>query len=370
MALLCFEFNERNGFMTGKERITNILDRKPVDRIGIYEHFWQDTYADYAKKGKIKDGENYDDHFGFDMSVIWAFNMVLDQDFEQEIVAETEDTVTIRDGNGALLKRHKHHDTTPEHVDFSIKSREDWDKVKHMLTPDPRRINFEQYRKSKEEAAKAGRYFTLSGVLPFECMHPICGHEEMLVGMITDPEWILDMADTYISLYIGLQKILFEQEGLPDGIFFYEDMGFKDKPFMSPEHYRQLIYPSHKKAFDYAHSLGLKVIVHSCGFVEPLLPHMIDAGMDCLQVIEVKAGMDLLRIYRNHGDKIVLMGGIDVRTLYSNDKKIIDAELESKIPIVKQSYGYIAHSDHSIPKTVDYETFRYYIDKVLELGTY
>ena len=139
---------------------------------------------------------------------------------------------------------------------------------------------------------------------------------------------------------------------------------------MSPELYRKLIYPGHKLLFDYLHSLGLKVIVHSCGFVEPLVPHMIDAGMDCLQVIEVKAGMDLLRLQRNYGDKIVLMGGIDVRALYSNDKKAVDAELEAKIPTVMKGYGYIAHSDHSIPKTVDYETFRYYIDRVLELGTY
>ncbi|MDR2569054.1 MAG: hypothetical protein LBD23_01985 [Oscillospiraceae bacterium] len=356
--------------MTGKERITRILNREPVDRIGIYEHFWIDTYADYEKKGKIKEGEDYDSHFGFDMSIFWPLNLMIDIDFEHETVAETEDTITIKDGNGALLKRHKHHDTTPEHVDFTIKSREDWDKVKHMLTPDPRRINFEQYRKVKENAKNANRFFCLSGVLPFESIHPVCGHEEMLTGMLTDPDWILDMTDTYVNLIIELQKILIEKEGLPDGMFYYEDMGFKQRPFMSPEHYRELIYPSHKKAFDFAHSIGLKVIVHSCGFIEPLLPHMIDAGMDCLQVIEVKAGMDLLRIYRNHGDKIVLMGGIDVRALYSNDKATIDAELEAKIPTVMKGYGYIAHSDHSIPKTVDYETFRYYIDKVLELGTY
>jgi len=356
--------------MTGKERITNILNHQPVDRIGIYEHFWGDTHAYYVSKGKIKEGENYDDHFGFDMSISWPVSLVLDIDFEPVIVAETEDTVTMKDGNGAFLKRHKHHDTTPEHVDFSIKSREDWDKVKHMLTPDPRRINFEQYRKVKADAAKAGRYFAFAGVLPFENMHPICGHEEMLVGMLADPDWVLDMVHTYTDLHIQLQDMLFKQEGFPDGIFYYEDMGYKNKPFMSPDHYRQLIYPGHKKAFDYAHNHGLKVIVHSCGFVEPLLPHMIDAGMDCLQVIEVKAGMDLLRIYRNHGDKIALFGGIDVRALYSNDRAIIDAELEAKIPVVMQGYGYIAHSDHSIPNTVEYETFRYYIDKVLELGTY
>jgi uroporphyrinogen decarboxylase len=87
-------------------------------------------------------------------------------------------------------------------------------------------------------------------------------------------------------------------------------------------------------------------------------------------VIEVKAGMDLLRIFKNFGEKIALMGGIDVRAVYSNDKKIIDAELESKIPIVKEGFAYFLHSDHSIPKTVEYETYKYFIEKGLELGKY
>jgi len=112
------------------------------------------------------------------------------------------------------------------------------------------------------------------------------------------------------------------------------------------------------------------VIMHSCGFVEPLIPGMLKAGIDCLQVIEVKAGMDLLRIHKNYKDVLSLMGGIDVRALYSNDKSIIDKELESKIPIVKEGFGYVLHSDHSIPKTVNYDTYRYFIEKGLKLGKY
>ena len=64
------------------------------------------------------------------------------------------------------------------------------------------------------------------------------------------------------------------------------------------------------------------------------------------------------------------MGGIDVRTLYSNDREIINAELETKIPIVKGHYGYVLHSDHSIPNTVDYDSYRYFIERGLELGRY
>lgn len=357
--------------MTGKERISRILRHQPVDRVGLYEHFWPDTQKDYAAKGKIAEGESPEEHFGMDISECWAFNLVADQDFLPETVREDENTITVKDGNGALLRRHKRHDTTPEHIDFTVKEREDWEKVKPKLLENPeRRINFEAYRRAKEAAAAAGRFFVWSGVNVFESMHPVCGHEHMLAGMALDPDWVAGMAETYAALLVRLQEILFEQEGFPDGIWYYEDMGFKERPFMSPRMYKDLIFPGHKYTIDYAHKNGLPVIMHSCGYVEPLLPGMIEAGIDCLQTIEVKAGMDLLRIYREYGRQIALMGGIDVRALYSNDKDIINAELESKLPVVKQGFGYVAHSDHSIPKTVEYETLRYYMQKVLELGTY
>jgi uroporphyrinogen decarboxylase len=92
--------------------------------------------------------------------------------------------------------------------------------------------------------------------------------------------------------------------------------------------------------------------------------------MDCLQVIEVKAGMDLLDLHARYGDRISFMGGIDVRTLYTNDRAVIDAELAAKIPAVKKGFGYVLHSDHSIPNTVSYDTYRYFIRKGLELGRY
>ena len=357
--------------MTGKERMQRILKHQPVDRIGLFEHFWNDTYKTWYEQGHVPGGQSFEDHFQFDMQECWAFNLVADLDFKQQVVAEDEDTITFLDGNGAILRRHKFHDTTPEHVDFTVKEREDWGKIKPLLlNPDPRRINFEGYRKVKKAAADAGRFFVWSGINVFECIHPVCGHENMLVGMALDPDWVRDMAETYAKLTVELQKILFEQEGYPDGIWYYEDMGYKGSPFMSPQMYRDIIKPSHIYTIHYAKEHNLPVIMHSCGFVEPLLPDMIDAGIDCLQVIEIKAGMDLLKLHKLYGDRISFMGGIDVRTLYTNDRQVVLEELEKKIPLVKQGYNYVLHSDHSIPKTVDYEVYRYFIDKGLELGRY
>jgi uroporphyrinogen decarboxylase len=357
--------------MTGRERIANILQRKPVDRIGLFEHFWDDTQRIWQANGWIPDETPFEDVFGFDLQTFWAFKMVADLDFGEEIVEETEETVLKRDGNGALLRRHKLHDSTPEHVDFLVKERHGWQEyIKPKLVADRRRIDFEGYRKAKAQAAAAGRFFCWSGINVFELMHPMCGHEHMLVGMALDPDWVKDMVSTYSRVTLELQEMLFAEEGYPDGIWYYEDMGYKQHPFMSPRMYREIIQPAHTLTVGWAHARGLPVIMHSCGYVEPLLPGMLEAGIDCLQVIEVKAGMDLLRLYRDYGERLSFMGGIDVRVLYNNDRREIDAELEAKIPVVKGHYGYVLHSDHSIPNNVHPDTYRYFIKKGLGLGRY
>ncbi len=355
--------------LTGIERISNILNRKPVDRIGLFEHFWGDTRKKWQDEGHITPTEDLATHFGFDMATCGAFNMVARLDFAPEVLEETDETILTRDGNGAVLRRHKLHNATPEHVDFAVQDRESWESlVKPHLTPTRERIRFDGYRQARYLSQQHDRFFCWSGVNVFELMHPVCGHEHMLIGMATDPGWVQDMADVYSNLTISLMEILFSEEGNPDGIWFFEDMGFKQHPFMSPDMYQALIQPAHRKTIDFAHSRNLPVIMHSCGFVEPLLPHMVEAGIDCLQVLEIKAGMDPLRIKKNFGDKIAICGGMDARNLVANDLDAIRNELQDKIPAIKENY--ILHSDHSIPTTTNYETYRFFVDEGLRLGQY
>jgi len=357
--------------MTGYERTLNMLKRQPIDRIPVFEHFWNDTHKVWTQKGYIPEDVAFADYFSFDMDAASALNLVADIDFEPVIVEETDETMLIRDGNGALLRRHKLHDTTPEHVDFAVKERGGWEElIKPLLKPEAARIDFEGYRLKRQDCKAKNRFFYFSCAHVFECLHPVCGHEHMLAGMALDPEWVLDMSNTYGDLIADMMQMLFDKEGKPDGIFFYEDMGFLGRPFMSPAMYKELIQPAHKKTIALAHSMGLPVVMHSCGMVEKLLPGMIEAGIDCLQVIEVKAGMDLLKLHSMYGSHLSFMGGIDIREVYPNDLARIDRELEKKIPIVKQGYGYTLHSDHSIPATVDMPTYKYFIEKGIELGTY
>ena len=357
--------------LTGRERTELLLNHKKPDRIGLYERFWGDTHKSWQDSGKISESTDFAAHFGYDICDAWGFSFEADLDYTPEIIAEDDDTITVKDQNYAILRHHKKHASTPEHIRFTVDSREKWEElIKPHIFANEKRIHLDAYRGAKKYAAERGLFFLWTGLGMFELIHPVCGHENFMMAMIDDPDWVIDMCDTYAKVTIELWDILFDKEGLPDGFWINEDMGYKGAPFMSPAMYRQFIQPSHELLCRYAHSKNLKVIMHSCGFIEPLLPYMIETGIDCLQAMEVKAGMDLLRIYKNFGDKIALMGGIDIRALCSNDRAVIDAELEAKIPIVKEGFAYFLHSDHSIPNTVEYETYKYFVEKGLELGRY
>ncbi|MCE5198572.1 hypothetical protein LLG39_06315, partial [bacterium] len=322
--------------MTSYERMLNTLNRKPVDRVPVAVTPWGATVERWKNENHIGKDEDVAEHFGQDLRPAGWLNSAAKLDFEPIVLEETEETILSLDANGAMLRRHKLHDSTPEHVDFTVKERVSWEETvkPYLLDVDRRRIPFEQYRNEKKFSKEKQRFFCWGGVAPFEQMHPVCGHEYMLMGMALDPDWVKDMVSTFTDFTIKHLEVLFAEEGAPDGLFFFEDMGFKNKPFMSPAMYKEIIQPGHKRLFDYAHSLGCKVIVHSCGYVEPLLPGLIEAGIDCLQAMEVKAGMDLPTLFDRFGDKIAFYGGLDVRTLISNDRPAIDDELTRKMAYV------------------------------------
>jgi uroporphyrinogen decarboxylase len=356
--------------MTSRERVLRTLERKPVDHSPVFESIWGDTVRKWTEEGHLEEGEDLVEHFGWDMRQGGWLNSVADLDFEEVVLEETEETKLVLNGNGATLRWHKQHASTPEHVDFKVKERGAWEGLvkPHLLSVDRRRLPFEAYGEARRKAAEEGRFMFWGGVAPFEQMHPVAGHEYMLMGMALDPDWVKDMVTTYAEFTIMHLEELFGEEGEPDGMYFFEDLGFKQRPFMSPAMYEELVEPGHRRLFEWSHARGLKVMVHSCGFVEPLVEGLVRAGMDCLQAMEVKAGMDMPRLAEKFAGRLSFCGGIDARVLISNDRDRIEAEMQAKIPpVLERGCGYIVHSDHSIPPDVEHDTLVWFQDRAREL---
>ena len=369
--------------LSSKERISRIIARQPVDRIGLFEVFWRETVENWTHQGGLSEPEEASDHFGLDLRrtggeitpAAWkVVNLMADLDSGQHVVEENETSRLTKDGNGAFLRWLKNGSGAPEHVDFTVKDCSNWEE--HILPrlldekSYERRIDFSNYRVLRAACRRDMRFLACGVVGPFDLMTPMCGHEHLLTGMALDPEWVKTMALTYTETVIRLLEILFQREGLPDALWTWDDLGFKGRPFMSPDMYRELIFPAHKRLFDFAHAHKLPVILHCDGFIEPLLPHLINAGIDCLQPIEIKAGMDLLKLKRLYGDRLTLIGGMDINVLETNDLASIDALLERTIPAVMAGGGYILQSDHSVSHRVNYKTYRHFVEHGLRLGTY
>ena len=384
--------------MTARERLERILRRQLTDRVGLFEVFWTETARRWSAEGHFAKPEMVEDHFGIELRRCRPLDFTANLDLgnvvddendttrlgvadgptnagrKEEVIEETETTRLVRDGNGAVLRWIKGSSGAPEHVDFLVKDRRAWEEhIRPRLANADnhrRRVNFELYRSMRANCARQDLFLTCGVVGPFDLMTPVCGHEHLLAGMALDPDWARDMVRVDTDLTIELLEMLFAREGEPDGLWVWEDLAFKQRPFLSPAMYRELLFPAHQRIFEWAHARKLPVIFHSDGFVEPLLPDLVEAGIDCLQPLEVKAGMDLLRVKRQFGDRIALIGGMDARTLETNDPAVVRAELEAKLPGAMAGGGYVLQVDHSVSNRVNYETFKFFVETGLALGNY
>jgi uroporphyrinogen decarboxylase len=151
-------------------------------------------------------------------------------------------------------------------------------------------------------------------------------------------------------------------------MFWYDDMGYKGTTFFSNDIYGELLRPFHKKAVDWAHNHGIPAHLHSCGNVMTRVPQLLEIGLDALNPIEIKAGMDIKALKRDYGDKLVLHGGTNALIL--DKKDLVIPYIEDMLPVVKENGGFIFSSDHSIPNTVSLETFKAVVDTVKRAGAY
>jgi len=80
--------------------------------------------------------------------------------------------------------------------------------------------------------------------------------------------------------------------------------------------------------------------------------------------------MDLVKLKKTYGDRIAFCGGMDIRALETNDCSVVQAELDRKLPAAMEGGGYILHTDHSVSPAVEYETYKFFVERGLEMGTY
>lgn len=352
--------------MTSWERFKRMYEHREADRIPIIDDPWSGTLRRWRREG-MPEGMDWCDYFGVDK--LGVINIDISPRMP-EITLEETDRYYIRTSPwGVTMKHFKEEDSTPEFLDFTVTTQEAWDQAKKQMTLEDDRIPWEMLRQNFDKWRAEGRWIRAVFWFGFDVTHSwMMGTENTLVAMMEEPELVEDMFDTYLSRCETLFSRIWDAGYHFDEIFWYDDMGYKGTTFFSPNMYRNMLQPYHKRAVDWAHNHGIYAQLHSCGDVMTLLPDIAATGVDALNPLEVKAGMDAFRIKRDYGDRLVLHGGINA--VLWNDKEAILEEIRQKVPVLKENGGFIFSSDHSIPNSVSLENMKAIVEEVKRVGRY
>ena len=353
--------------LTTRERMLRTYRRQEIDRMLMVDSAWAGTVRRWQNEGMPKDVD-WRDHFGFDRVI----HVCPDNSprFERKVLEENDRYQIITSNWGQTKKVFRELDSTPEVLGCYYDSSEKWQEAKErMLEYHESRIPWEYLEKNYPKWKAEGTFLQLVVWFGFDVAHShMIGTENVLIGMYDEPEWITDVFDTYLTTSLNLCQKILDAGYEFDGIFWYDDMGYKGTSFFSPQIYRELLKPYHKKAVDWAHERGMVTELHSCGFIEQLLPDLLDVGVEMLNPLEIKAGMDPARLKKLYGDKLAFHGGINAQLWDNIDK--VKAEMERIIPIMKEGGGYVFASDHSIPNSVSYQNMKEIAELAHKLGKY
>jgi uroporphyrinogen decarboxylase len=185
----------------------------------------------------------------------------------------------------------------------------------------------------------------------FEIAHFMRGMDNFLADCAADPDFANALMDRIADFLLAkTRKILEAAKGKIVVFEYNDDVASQQNLFMSPSMWRDLIKEREKKFYDCIRSFGAKVRYHCCGSAYPILPDLIEIGLDILNPVQPNAAnMDPYRLKREFGDRLTFHGGIDTQGLLPKGSvKEVFQETRRMIDEVGKNGGYILGTGHII----------------------
>lgn len=352
--------------LTSFERFKRTYEHREADRVPIIDDPWDATIERWHSEG-MPQNISYVDYFGLDHVARIRTNN--SPRYPRQVLAEDETSITYTSEWGVTLRQWKHAASTPEFLHHTIVDPDSWRMARQRIFPSKDRIDWAYLTTNYHAWREKGYWIEPELWFGFDVTHAwIAGTERVLFALVENPEWLMEIFDTMLETNLALLDLVWDAGYTFDSIFWCDDMGYKGHQFFSMQTYREVLKPYHQRAIDWAHAKGIKTHLHSCGDVRPFVPELVAMGLDALNPLEVKAGMDPVALKHIFGDRLVLHGGINA--VLWDQPEAIRAEMERVVPVLKANGGYIFSSDHSVPSSVSLDEFRSIVNLARQLGSY
>jgi uroporphyrinogen decarboxylase len=192
----------------------------------------------------------------------------------------------------------------------------------------------------------------VDGTFPYD---DTVGLQEFLIRMISDPDFVTQAIAAYT------ERTLIEQNALLDlgcdAVLPGSDYCGTNGPMMSPDHFRQFIFPALKRLCDETHARGKYLIKHTDGVTWKILPMMIEAGSDGWHGIQPSIGMELAKLNEMYGDDLCFFGGVDCDTLVAGTPEEVRQEVWYAVRHAGRTGGLVLTSSNTLMVGVKYENY-------------
>jgi hypothetical protein len=194
------------------------------------------------------------------------------------------------------------------------------------------------------------------------------GFERFAVAVRKDRDFLRRIIKFYEDHYCLMVQALADA-GVPY-ILYGDDMAYRSGPMLNPKMMEELYGDSLRRITETAHSLGMKIVIHSDGNLYPLLEWYADCGVDGVQSLEPTAGMELAKAKEMAGDRLCLIGNVDItHILVDADKDEVFEAVRKSIQDAGSGGGYIISPTNTHPG-MDPERMRWMKEAAEEYGSY
>lgn len=234
-----------------------------------------------------------------------------------------------------------------------------WEDFEKYPWPDISKIDFSPLEWLEKNMPENMRCYSSIAVGYYKFL---IGLEAMLYMMYDQPDLFQAVLEKLKELYVELCNILtqFSCYAVSWGA---DDMGFKTQTLLPPDFLRKNVLPIHKACAEATHKNGKLYFLHSCGQLKEIMDDIVDdVKIDAKHSFE-NAITPVTEMKKTYGDKIALLGGVDVDFLCSSNEKTLRKGVREILENCLSGGGYCLGSGNSIAQYIPLDNYLTMLDE-------
>jgi uroporphyrinogen decarboxylase len=192
-----------------------------------------------------------------------------------------------------------------------------------------------------------------AGAAIYETAQGLRGYEQLFLDFLENRRFLEKLLDKIADAGCEYAKRYCEAVGEYAQVIVVggEDIGAQGRLQINPQTYREIVIPRIKRLWQTFRShTDAYLFVHTCGYIEPIIDDLIDAGIDIINPVQIGAGMDPKNLKEKFGDRVTFWGG-GVNTQTTLPRGTVDdvkAEVKERIKVLAPGGGFVFAAEQTI----------------------